>query len=74
MNCNCIKQKEEDTRIRFGAVVASFEHNGGQCSEVCYRPYTAEGKASKHNRYTHIDWAYCPFCGKKIDNKKNKSR
>ena len=67
MACNCIKNIVEDTKIRYGAAGASFEHFAAQCSEVSYRPYTAGGRVSKHNRYTHIDWVYCPFCGKKIN-------
>jgi len=70
MACNCIKKIEEDTRVRYGAAGASFEHLGSQRSEVAYRPYTEGGRVSKHNRYTSIDWAYCPFCGKRIKQSK----
>ena len=74
MGCNCIEKMIEDTKIRYGAAGASFEHSGVQCSEVSYRPYTADGRVSKHNRYKHIDWEYCPFCGKKIKQRSEAER
>ena len=66
MACNCTEKIEKDTKVRYGAVRASLEHFGSQRSEVAYRPYTAEGRPSKHNRYTSVEWVFCPFCGKKI--------
>lgn len=67
MACNCIEKIVVGIEIRYGAAGASFEHSGSQRSEVSYRPYTAAGRVSKHNRYKSIDWVYCPFCSEKIN-------
>ena len=66
MGCNCIQEikdrvEREENAIR--ATVGSFDH---QCSEVAYTPIRLDGQPSKHSRYKHINWNYCPWCGEKI--------
>lgn len=62
--CDCIKRLTEEVRVKHGAASAGFEHFGSQKSEVSYRPIRqSDGQPSKHNRYTSVNWNYCPFCG-----------
>lgn len=66
MGCDCIQKIEDKIRLENYAASATLGSSSSQRSEVSYRPITAEGRPSKHNRYTPVRWVYCPFCGLKI--------
>lgn len=63
-NCDCVKRIESEIKTRENAVFAQCEHFGQPASEFSWRPLRQDGEVSKHRKYEHVDWQYCPFCGK----------
>ncbi|MBA7685505.1 hypothetical protein ES703_93930 [subsurface metagenome] len=66
MGCNCIPEIEEEIKMANHAAEATLGSLSNQNSEVSYRPITAQGRPSKHKRYTRVAWIFCPFCREKI--------
>jgi len=65
-NCNCIKETEERIRAELGAVLVQWEHSGRKSSELRVVPLRKDGQRSRVSRYLHVNWRYCPLCGKEI--------
>ncbi len=49
-------------KVRLNVHFVHFSHQ--EYSEISVKPYRADGTPAKHNRYTHVNWKFCPFCGK----------
>lgn len=64
--CDCIKKIVQKTNREKDAIYATVGSHNTQSSGISYRPIRLDGEPSKHNRYTSVNWKYCPWCGLKI--------
>jgi hypothetical protein len=65
--CDCINTLEKKILASSKAARCGMEHFGSQSTEFYITPIRKDGQPAKHDRYTSIEWCYCPFCGVKIN-------